>query len=306
MRVRRLPFHGTRTPVVTVGHSRRRLLFLTAAATLACAGLYVASTLTPTGQLLGDFVLEGRPATDPRAVSAAEDALATVSVGMLAGASVALAGLAALSGRVRLAVGILVSIAGANGTAQLLKVVLQRPDLTTTAPFGYGNSFPSGHVTVAASLALAALLVTPRRLRGVTALVGTAYVTIVAVSTLTAGWHRLADAAGAILIALAWAAGAATVLSIGHGLMPRQSWRAGSGRATAVLSALLGGGSVVLGAGVLVVAWLDPLHGAFRLLSVGQAPVAFFGALAVIAGVALLASGSLLWALRGIALEPRR
>jgi membrane-associated phospholipid phosphatase len=305
LRLRGRPLRGTRTPLVTVGGSRRRLLVVATISALACAGLYGATVLTPAGQLLGDFVLAGRPASNPRALGAAQDALATVSLGMLAGATVALGALALLAGRPRLALAVVIDIAGANLTAQLLKATLGRPDLIGTAPFGYGNSFPSGHVAVAASLALAALLVAPRRLRGLTALGGAVYVAVVAVSTLTAGWHRLADGIGAILIALAWAAGAAGVLSIGSGIMPRRSWRAGTGRASAVLSAVLGGGSLVFGAGLVAAAWLESLPGSVPLLGAGQAPAAFFGALAVVAGAALLAGGTLLWAMRGVDLEPR-
>jgi membrane-associated phospholipid phosphatase len=53
-------------------------------------------------------------------------------------------------------------IAGANVTTQALKVALERPMLHgVRGPLGDGNIFPSGHATLAMSLALVALLVAP-------------------------------------------------------------------------------------------------------------------------------------------------
>ena len=77
--------------------------------------------------------------------------------------------LALLRRRVAAAVAAMVLVAGANVTTQVLKYdVLTRPDIG----FGTANTLPSGHTTVAVSLALAGVLVAPVALRGVVALLG--------------------------------------------------------------------------------------------------------------------------------------
>jgi membrane-associated phospholipid phosphatase len=266
--------------------------------------LYVAAVQTPLGQALEDLVLWGRPG-DQEAVDLAWRALATLNLAVAAAATAGLAGIAAVLGRPFLAVAVIAGIVGANLTTQVLKeIVLDRPNLIGSGAFAYGNSFPSGHVTLAASLALGALLVAPRRLRSLVALAGAAYVSIVGISTLTAGWHRLADALGAMLVALAWTGAVAAAVVATRGSMPRQSWRAGSGRRGTRI--LLAGalGLFLVAAGVLAYAWLSRA-GAGTLADALEAPEAYLLALTILAGGALLASASLLWSLRGVTLERR-
>ena len=62
--------------------------------------------------------------------------------------------------RPELGVAAAATVVGANVTTQALKRWLDRPDLLG---LGGANSFPSGHVTVVASLAAGALLVSVRR-----------------------------------------------------------------------------------------------------------------------------------------------
>ncbi|WP_412542498.1 phosphatase PAP2 family protein [Longispora sp. K20-0274] len=82
-----------------------------------------------------------------------------------------------------------------------LKIVLPRP-LLEQADYATGhNSFPSGHVTVAAGLVLALVLALPARGRVWALIPGTAAVGLVAVATVVAGWHRPSDAIGGALIA---------------------------------------------------------------------------------------------------------
>jgi len=69
------------------------------------------------------------------------------------------------------------------------------------------TSFPSGHATVAMSLALALVLVVPARLRLPVGAVGLAYAIVVGGAAVTSAWHRASDVLGADLVALAWAAG---------------------------------------------------------------------------------------------------
>ena len=304
MRLRRPRFRGDATPVATTRHSVRRLLVVAVASATGIALLYAAAVQTTLGQSLEDLVLWGRPLDDPNTVALASRALGTLNVVVAAVATAGLAGTALVVGRPLLAAGVIVAIAGANLTTQFLKdVVLDRPDLVESA-YAYGNSYPSGHVTLAASLALATLLVAPRRLRSLVALGGAAYVTVVGVSTLTAGWHRLADALGAILVALAWSGLVAAMVVAARGSMPRHTWHAGSGRlATRVF--LVGAlGFFAAAVMVLAYAWVTRA-GAGTPADALQAPLVFVVALVVLGAAALFASASLLWALRGATLETR-
>ncbi|MBA2561001.1 MAG: phosphatase PAP2 family protein [Propionibacteriales bacterium] len=109
-----------------------------------------------------------------------------------------------------LAAGALAIVAGANLTTQGLKnVVLTRPD------YGYGsrNSFPSGHITVIASLVLAALLVMPRGARWLVQLGGSLGVAVTGVGLVVAGWHRPSDVVAGLGVTLAWGAFVLAVIS---------------------------------------------------------------------------------------------
>lgn len=86
--------------------------------------------------------------------------------------------------------------------AELSKyVLLTRPETGATDPFG--NSFPSGHATVAAAAAFAVFLVSPPTWRHAAALVGGAFAVVTGVLALVSQWHRPSDVvAGFILVAL--------------------------------------------------------------------------------------------------------
>jgi membrane-associated phospholipid phosphatase len=305
LRLRRPRFRGVSTPVVTVRHSVRRLALVAVTSALLVVLLYVVAVQTPLGQSLEELVLWGRPIGDPEAIELAWRALGTLNLAVAAVATIGLAGIAVALGRPALAAGVVVAVAGSNLTTQLLKsAILDRPNLVGSDAYAFGNSFPSGHVTLAASLALAALLVAPRRLRSLVALAGAAYVAVVGISTLTTGWHRLADGLGAILVALAWTSLVAAIVAATRGTMPRRSWSGGTGRAGTRLLAASALGLFAAALGVLTYAWLTRAAEG-SLAEVLDAPEAYLAALAVLAAGALAAAASLLWALRGVTLESR-
>ncbi len=155
---------------------------------------------TPLGQHIDDAVLRRASRTPASATAQLTDALGRVSLASLVLAVIAITAVAAMRRRVDLAVAALVLVAGANMTTQALKRGLDRPDL------GWGtlNSFPSGHVTVVASVAVAALMVSPLWLRGLLVLPAVAAVGLTAVATVVAGWHRPSDVVGAVLVAVVW------------------------------------------------------------------------------------------------------
>jgi membrane-associated phospholipid phosphatase len=303
LRLRRPRFRGTRTPLVTVRYSVRRLVFVATMATALCVAVYVVSVQTTVGQTLADLILYGRPTDAPGAIGAATDALGTISLAFLVAATAGLGLFSLVSGRPYLAAGVVTAIVGANVTTQILKDALERPLLLSSGGLNYGNSFPSGHVTVAASLAFAVLLVAPRPLRRLTALGGAAYMTIIGVSTIATGWHRLADALGAVLIALAWAAVSAAVVAQRSGSMPRRTWARGAGTGLSSLLVISGGTVAFSGVALLVVTWSGTGVTGPDLAAGTISVRLFVGALAIAASAALISAGALLWALAGVAFD---
>jgi hypothetical protein len=122
--------------------------------------------------------------------------------------------------------------------------MVQRPDLlhNNVIPF---NTLPSGHSTVAASLAASLVLVVPVRLRPVAATLGALYAAGIATMTLAAGWHRPSDAVSAFAVVGLWTFGVSAVLVRDRGT--------GSPRAPEGLPALLVGAIAVLFTGFAVV-----------------------------------------------------
>ena len=121
------------------------------------------------------------------------------STTVLAAVAALLVASVVLQRRFALLVRLLVLFVGANGTTQLLKVWITRPYLDVD--YALPNSFPSGHVTLVATVALALIAVTPAPWRRMMTSFGWALVTTVGVAVLAVGWHRLSDVLSAILIA---------------------------------------------------------------------------------------------------------
>jgi membrane-associated phospholipid phosphatase len=185
---------------------------LAAACALATAIAFLVAIRTAGGQRLDDAA-RGRlsPFREPRAYSATESLLETISVSSLALFGLGIMAVAIVRGRPRLALGAGAVVVGANLTTQVLKSGLDRPDLVN----GLGPSpgaFPSGHVTVAMSLAMALVLVAPPALRWVAAVAGCGYAAVVGVAVLALDWHRPSEVIAGDLVCVGWAAAVAGVL----------------------------------------------------------------------------------------------
>lgn len=135
--------------------------------------------------------------------------LDTISVASLVVAGLGLVAIALIRRRYRQGLAALAVIAGANVTTQLLKPALGDLDPLggDAARFSEGI-FPSGHATVAMSLALALVIVVPAAARPLAAVVGMLYTAAVGVGLVLLGWHFPSDVIGGFLIAALWAAGA--------------------------------------------------------------------------------------------------
>ena len=170
-------------------------------ATIAVWRFFVGAT---TGQGLEQAAFDGATFGRGKLWVVAEPVLDVVSISFVViGMSVAM-GIALVRRRWNLAGQVVALVVGANLTTQVLKkFVLDRPDLGYDA---WGNSLPSGHTTVAASVSVALVLAVPRRLRPVVALCGAAYTAATGISTLVGQWHRPSDVIAAMLVVLAWGA----------------------------------------------------------------------------------------------------
>lgn len=174
--------------------------------------VYLVAVRTAEGRRLDDAA-EGNLSEGSRAFEETSDLLDTISLSSLALLGGAIMAIALLRRRPRLALGAGVVVLGANVTTQFLKAALDRP-----GPFGTeAGSFPSGHVTVAMSLAMALVLVAPPALRVAATLLGGAYAIGVGVAVIALDWHRPSDVVGAYLVTVAWTALVAAALAAAPG-----------------------------------------------------------------------------------------
>ncbi|MHB1063667.1 MAG: phosphatase PAP2 family protein [Georgenia sp.] len=185
--------------------ARRSALVLASVSGAAAVGCWWTFVATRPGQHVDQMALIASGLGRVRVAGYAHDLLDVVSLPFLAVAVVVMAAVALVRGRWRLALGVPLMVAAANLTTQLLKyVVLGRPDLGYSQGFAE-NTLPSGHTTVAVSVAAGALLVTPARGRWLTALLGGTYAAATGVATMAGGWHRASDVVAAVLVVGAWA-----------------------------------------------------------------------------------------------------
>jgi membrane-associated phospholipid phosphatase len=284
-------------PVVAV-HRRRALFGLAIGSVIGLAVVYLLAVHTTWGQRLDATALRGRGALRPRTIHAAQELLTTISVAslVLVGGLIVLIALARR--RQLLALGAAVVIGGSTITAELLKrVLLPRPYLGITDAVGRHASFPSGHTTVAFSLAIAALLVAPSHNRATIGVIGSLYTIGIGVAVVATANHRPSDPIGAVLVVTAWGSVVAAVLLSVSFATPRDA------RDRRVSPALALGG-----AALLAFAFIGLIGTVFaiRVNRLGTVAVsgAFAGACAAIIGAILIALAALLAALRGVSLDP--
>jgi len=288
---------------MTPRQSAWRLILLGVASAALVVPIWAGTTQTLTGQQIADVILYGRATADLAVLEVADEALGAVSLAFAAIAGLGLATVALAHGGFGLAMAAVALLAGANLTTLGLKALLERPNLLGDLAYATGNSFPSGTVTLAASIGLASVLVAPRRVRTPVALVAATLTAAVGVGTIVAGWHRLADVEGAILISLAWASLVTAILVLAQGWMPRRTWGRGrGGRATTIVVAL---GVVAVIGGAVGVAFVFTDQPRLAELIGARAPATgpFIAALAIAVGTSLIACAGYVWAMRGVALE---
>ncbi|CAM5362849.1 phosphatase PAP2 family protein [Streptomyces canarius] len=233
---------------------RGRLEAAAAGAALLLAGVYGAFVRTATGQRWENAVLAGRREDETLAAArAANGVLDHITLSSL-GAAVAVL---LLIGLARRRSALTVAAVGTVGVSLLLaevlkRYVLPRPDLVNAPERRLlGNSFPSGHTTIAMSVLFGLTLVVPYRWRGVAVGVCALWATFVGAYTVAAGWHRPSDTIGADLLVLAVAC-ALTALLARSGRVRPVADRPRPLRALFVIAPLCGVALAGLGCGTVL------------------------------------------------------
>lgn len=206
------------------------------------------------------------------------EGLGWVSVGSVGLSLLACVTLALVRRRRDLALGAVVLIGGANLSTQLLKHDLfSRPDLSLGP-----NSLPSGHTTVAVSIALAAVIVAPPAWRSTVAFGVSATATLVGVATVLGRWHRPSDVIAATFVCVVWAA-----VGLLAAALVRRRWSGSTPRASAHVGALIGASAV---GGLLVLWGVRPQAGmrdlGLGIISLGAIGLACAVSVAAVAQVA--------------------
>ncbi len=266
---------------------------LALAQTAAFLVVWRAALHTELGQWLDTAALTGNRIGQDHIAEPVNRILNTMSALSLLAATAVIGFIALIRRRVALAITATLLIAGANVTTQLLKHFLVRPDVGIDPErAAAGNSLPSGHTTVAASVALALILVLPTTVRVLGAYLGTAYAAVAGVATLSAGWHRPSDAVAAFLVVGVWAALAGLLLLVTQ----REQAQVEPADAHRVAAVVLGlGGAIAVVASALALSWLvdlpqlDPDEMGRRSLFVAYAGSAagIAGTMAVVAALLL-------------------
>ncbi len=265
--------------------------------------LYIVAVHTHWGQTIDDAALDGR--THRQSVlNATSRLLDTISIASLALGTITLMLIALVRRRPHLALTAGVIIGGSCLSTELLKkYLLDRPDLVGRPDtLGMTNSFPSGHSTVAMSLAVALVIVVAEQARPIAALIGLTYATLVGAGTVTLGWHRPSDVLGAYLVVTAWAGASVAVLLWVEGTAPERA--SAIARRVPSLSPFLAGAGIGLLSGALLGVSGTLVAAREQQLDAVQLDATYAASIVVITGLALVLLVAIVAGLRGIALDP--
>jgi membrane-associated phospholipid phosphatase len=259
---------------------------------------------TGRGQLLDSIPLSGNSIGHARVYDRAELVLRTISTVSLVAATVAIGFIALARRRVALAFGAVLLVAGANVTTQVVKQMIYRPDFGVDPHrTAAGNTLPSGHTTVAASVAVAFLLVLPARLRGLGGVLGAIAAAGVGVGTLATGAHRPSDVIAAVLVVGGWACAAALFIMLAQ--REDGDVREAEPHDLAVVTLVVAGLMLLAGAG-LGLELTNRALGTASLLGRGHQFAAYAGAAMGIAGVTALMLAAVLASAHRVVAEPDR
>jgi len=182
-------------------------LLLAGLCLIALALVWAVAELVPAAQfkdaiVLRDFTLLSRPHVD----AVANGLLAVLDPAPFIGLGVLLVAVASMRRRWRVGVAVAFVMALAPLSAELLKPLLAHGHVHLAGVHISAGSWPSGHATAAAALALSAVLVAPARMRPLVAALGSAFAVAVGCCLLILAWHMPSDVLGGYLVAALWMA----------------------------------------------------------------------------------------------------
>lgn len=193
------------------------LLALAVASAIGALAVWLAAFAVPTVQrldwaALNAFTVAAQPPLEPSINGVA----GLAGMWPLVGGAIALIAVALLRRRRLMAVVVPGILLSANLVTQLLKPGLAHPRIGELSGIEgpYPATWPSGHSTVAMSLALCAVLVVGPRLRPLAALAGAGYAIAVGYSLIGLGAHLPSDVLGGFFIAATFTLLGAAVLCV--------------------------------------------------------------------------------------------
>ena len=198
----------------SLGQLRLRGSLLSLSCLAATIGLWALFVCTHTGQTLDAMALEGSEIGSHYVSDHARALLSMVSMPAAVILVVTILVIGLLRRSHRRAIWAVVAVVGANLTSQILKYqVLWRPDFNITERWDNANTLPSGHTTMAASAAVALVLLSGRRWRALSAWAGALFTIAMGYSTLVCHWHRPSDVLAGVLVPVGWGAVAVAELT---------------------------------------------------------------------------------------------
>jgi membrane-associated phospholipid phosphatase len=196
-------------------------LWIAGLCVLAMVLLWVVAALVPAAQVRDAVLLRNFTHLEGPQVNAIGNFLLKLLEPLLLtiwGAALVLFAIARDRPRVALAVAVVLGFAPL--TADRLKPLLAHSHARAGAIHLGPASWPSGHSTAALALALCAVLVAPRRLRPLVAIVGAVFAVAVGCSLLILAWHMPSDVLGGYLLAALWMAIAVAGLRVAERRWP--------------------------------------------------------------------------------------
>jgi membrane-associated phospholipid phosphatase len=183
----------------------RRLWMAAAACVAAFLALLAVVYATEGGAAADERALQGFDGLErPRLAELADNVAQLADPLPFAVIGLVLVAIAVIRGYPLLGIGAGVMLLGANVTTQILKPLLANPR-GMWGDYGIAAAaFPSGHATAAMSLALAAVVVAPGRLRPLVGIVGAGFAVSVGFAIVALDWHFPSDVAGGYLVASTW------------------------------------------------------------------------------------------------------
>ncbi len=269
---------------------RVRILLYGAAACAALFGLILLLAYTvPAARQLDAKALEGFLGFQRPKVNIFTEGMVRLgdppTVGVL---GLLLAAIALLRGRPRVALGVIALLAVTSVSSQVLKALLAYPRFGGQIGEAHVTpaAFPSGHSTAVMTLAIAAVMVVPARMRPLAAVVGGGLALTVGISVVLRGWHFPSDVAGGFLLATGWGLTLVAALRLAGLRWPERTMR---GRFTPRVRRRT---EVATGAGLTAIAAIGVLLGlaavVLAILRVDLLGLARYHTAAVFVGGALL------------------